>query len=89
MTRVAIRFDQHGNVDFFSDGGEVDVLVIDERCPRDRVYLHGSHAQADGMIDALIGSDRIGELGDMPVTEDAIRAMMDGKPEPKPDLRIV
>lgn len=82
VPRVAVHFDEHGNADYLSDGGEVDLLIIDERCPRDRVYLHGSHPAKDGDIDALIGSDNIGRLGDMPEVENAVRAHMDGQPLP-------
>lgn len=89
MTRVVVRYDEHGNADYYSDGGAVDLLIIDERCPRDRVYLHGSHATETSAIDALIGSDRVGSLGDMPGVEATICALMDGQPAPEPSLRLI
>jgi hypothetical protein len=87
--RVVVHMDEHGNFSILSDRGEVEVLTIDEACPRDRVYLYTSHAKPSGFIDDLIGNDRIGQLGDMPGTEDAIRAHMEGKPAPKPDFKLV
>lgn len=89
MPRVVIRFDERGEMNVVSDGGEVDLLFIDERCPRDRVYLHGSHSVPDGVIDALIDGCRIGRLGDMPGAEAAVRAFRDGEPAPKPALQVV
>ena len=89
MPRVVVRYDEYGNADYYSDGGDIDLLIIDERCPRDRVYLHGSHAAADGVIDALINGDRIGRLGDMPGTEAEIRALLSGLPAPKPLIHLV
>lgn len=87
--RMVVRYDEHGNPEYHSDGAEIDLLIIDERCPRDRVYLHGSHAAEDGAIDALINGDRIGRLGDMPGAEAAVRAFMDGRPAPKPIVHLV
>lgn len=89
MPRVVVHLDKHGNLNVLSDRGEVEILSIDEGCPRDRVYLCGAHKQEPGFIDALIGNDRIGKLGDMPGAEEAIRAYVDGEPAPKPDLKLV
>jgi hypothetical protein len=64
MVRVVVRFDERGNPDFLSDGGDVELIVIDERAPADRVYRHQSHAVKNGVIDELIGEDRIGHAKD-------------------------
>lgn len=81
--RVVIRF-ENGWWTVHSDRGEVEILYIDEGCPRDRVYLYSDHRAEDGEIDAMIGTSRIGKKGDMPGTEAAIRAFIDGEPAPKP-----
>jgi hypothetical protein len=86
--RVVIRFED-GWWTVHSDRGDVEIICIDEGCPRDRVYLCGNHKAADGEIDALIGDSRIGKKGDMPGTEAAIRAYLDGEPAPKPALTLV
>jgi hypothetical protein len=45
--------------------GDIDFLVIDERCPRDRVYALSSHRVSPSKIDELIGESRIGRWGDI------------------------
>jgi hypothetical protein len=89
MARVVVRFDVNGDLDYMSDGGEVELLIVDERCPRDRVYRLKNHPVSGGIIDKVLGSSRIGELGDMPGTEAAIHAAMSGDEAPKPNLQIV
>jgi putative DNA primase/helicase len=59
------------------------------RCPRDRVYALSTHQVAPAVIDDLIGADRIGRCGDMPVTEAAILAYLMGQPAPQPRLTLV
>ena len=87
--RVVVWTDIHGNMEVMSDGGEVEILIIEDKCPRDRVYRLSNHPKPAGVIDALIGEGRIGVLGDMPGTEDAVRAYMGGLPKPKPNLKLV
>jgi hypothetical protein len=69
--------------------GDVDFLVVDERTPRDRVYALSGHRVAPAVIDELIGNDRIGRQGDMPGTDEAIRAFILGEPAPKPKLTLI
>ena len=69
--------------------GDIDFLVVDERTPRDRVYALSRHRVAPAVIDDLIGNDRIGQEGDMPVTEEAIRAIILGKSASKPKLTLI
>lgn len=90
MPRVVVHFDARGNPAYYSDGGTVELLIVDERAPRDRVYRHGSHAVASGVIDAVLGEDRVGYLGDRPGVEAAIRAFLAGEPPPpRPQLTVV
>jgi hypothetical protein len=89
MPRLIVHIDTNGDLNYLSDGGEVELLIIDERCPRDRVYRHASHPTLNGVIDKLIGNSRIGELGDMPGTEAAIRAAMNGEESPATRLHLV
>lgn len=87
--RVVVHMDANGNLDFMADG-DVDLFTVDERVPRDRVYQMSNHRVAPERIDELFGTSRIGRLGDMPVTEAAIRALLDGEPvPPKPPLTLV
>jgi hypothetical protein len=89
MPRLVVHIDTNGDLNYLSDGGEIELLIIDERCSRDRVYRHASHPTLNGVIDKLIGSSRIGELGDMPGTEAAIRAVMNGDDQPATRLHLV
>ena len=36
-TRAVVQIDQRGDLSYYADG-DIDYLVIDERCPRDRVF---------------------------------------------------
>jgi hypothetical protein len=58
-TRAVVRVARNGDLSYYADG-DIDFLVIDERCPRDRVFALSQHKVAPAVIDALIGSDRIG-----------------------------
>lgn len=87
--RLVVHIGPSGDLDYLSDRSPVELLIVDERAPRDRVYRHKSHAQPEGAIDGLIGSSRIGELGDMPGMEAAIRATLKGEQPKKPQLHIV
>ena len=82
-TRVVVQVDERGNQFYYADG-DVDFLVIDERCPRDRVFALSSRQVPPAVIDELIGNDRIGRWGDMPGVEAAILAYLKGEPAPKP-----
>jgi hypothetical protein len=87
-TRVVVQIDERGDQFYYADG-DVDLLVIDERCPRDRVFASSNHQVPPAVIDELIGNDRIGRWGDMPGTEAAILAYLNGEPAPKPKLTLV
>lgn len=90
IPRVVVHYDLNGDATYFSDGAPVDLLIVDERAPYDRVYRYGSHAVNSCVIDTLIGADHVHSLGDKPVTEAAIRAFMDGSPSPeRPRLALV
>jgi hypothetical protein len=88
MTRAVVQIDVDGNLHYFADGS-IDFLIIDERCPRDRVYALSNHQVKPDVIDRLIGTDRIGRLGDMPGTEEAIRAEMEGRLPRRPTLTLI
>jgi hypothetical protein len=78
-TRAVVQVDRHGNQFYYADG-DIDFIIIDGRRPRDRVYALSRHQVAPAVIDELIGNDRIGRLGDMPVTEQAIGAFTNSHP---------
>jgi hypothetical protein len=86
-TRAVVQIAPNGDLSYYADG-DLDFLVIDERCPRDRVYALSKHRVARDVIDELIGKDRIGRLGDMPGTEAAIRAFLTCEPASKPKLTL-
>jgi hypothetical protein len=71
-TRALVHFARNGDPFFYADG-DIDFLLIDERCPSDRVYALSDHQVARDFIDELIGKNRIGRIGDRPDTEKAIR----------------
>jgi hypothetical protein len=58
-TRAVVQIAPNGDLSYYADG-DLDFLVIDERCPRDRVYALSQHKVAPAVIDELIGSDPIG-----------------------------
>ena len=58
-TRAVVQVARNGNLSYYADG-DIDFLVIDERCPRD-----------------------------MPGTEAAILAFLNGEPAPKPKLTLI
>jgi hypothetical protein len=87
-TRAVVQVARNGNLSYYADG-DIDFLVIDERCPRDRVFALSDRQVAPAVIDELIGNDRIGRWGDMPGTEAAILAFLNGEPAPKPKLTLI
>jgi hypothetical protein len=58
-TRAVVQVARNGDLFYYADG-DIDFLVIDERCPRDRVFALSQHRVAPAVIDELIGSDCIG-----------------------------
>lgn len=88
--RVAVRILTNGDMEFYADE-DVDFLVVDESAPRDRVFqIREALNVGPEKIDKLLGDSRIGQPGDMPVTEARIRAILNGEEPPKgPDLKEV
>ena len=87
--RVVIHILEDGRQRVYSDAS-IRCIVVDEACPRDRVYQRGDVIVDPAAIDALIGDSRIGRLGDMPVTEATVRAWLDGEAAPTaPELRVI
>lgn len=70
--RVAVRITKHGDTEFYADE-PVDLLLVDERTERDRVYRWSSLITSPEAIDHLIGDSRIGQIGDMPMVEARVR----------------
>jgi hypothetical protein len=81
--RVVIQIVEGRDLHYYSDGGPVEILIIDETCPSDRVYRLSHHVADPGTIDNLIGDAHIGKLGDMPNVEQQIRDHVDGAGKPK------
>lgn len=59
--RVAIRIHADGTFQFYADDpADVTVLVIDENCPRDRVYEMQAESIEDGAaLDRAIGASPV------------------------------
>lgn len=87
-TRVVVHFDEDGNADYMADG-PVDFYVVDERCPRDRVYKFTDPQVPEQKITEILGTSRVGMLGDMPGVEAEIKALVDGEPAPRTRLSVV
>lgn len=84
---VAVHIDAHDNVPnyYVSDDANVDLLIIDDNVPHDRVYKIGGRVSAKEIID-LIGDSPIGdeEDGGNDALVNKIKAFQnDGKPDLK------
>lgn len=90
--RIAMVWDEEcgGFPAIVTDAPDLSVFNIDERYPNDRVYLmgHGVKRVSPEEFDALVG-DTIHQYGDKPIVEQAVRAMLNTKPNGKPDLILV
>lgn len=91
MTRVALIWTAESDVpEIVTDDPALDVYSVDERRPNDRVYQMGPgvNRMVPDDFDKLIAG-QVFSLGDKPVVEQAVRAMLDRKPTGKPALSIV
>lgn len=73
-----------------ADSADLDVYSVDERTPGDRVYHMGPGVTrvTEAEFDRLVVGE-IFSLGDKPMVEQAIRAILERGPNEKPDLSIV
>ncbi len=72
---VVLHIDEDGNLDLRAFGdGSVLVLTIDERAPGDRVYEH-TLREPPAALGELIGTDRIGHMGDGFLDDQTIQAI--------------
>jgi hypothetical protein len=79
--RVIIQIDCDGTLNYFTEvDAEVQVLIVDERAPRDRVYEMTKRWPAL-VLDALVGNGPIGSQLDErhKAVEARVLAYMDGK----------
>ncbi len=58
MNRVVVHYDENGEATFYAEG-DVQLLIVDERAPNDRVYECSDRSDASE-IDEIIGTDKIG-----------------------------
>lgn len=70
--RVAVRITKDGDTEFYADE-PIELLLVDERSERDRVYRWSNLITSPEAMDLLLGDSRIGQLGDMPIVEKRIR----------------
>lgn len=72
--RIAVVLTPEGVVDRVVTEAPAEVYVIDESAPDDRVYrLTTNHNVVPGGVAALIAGSPVGELGDRPELETAVR----------------
>lgn len=88
MTTAVVHILANGDIDYLSDDASLTFLVIDERAPNDRVYRLTVHSERAAEIPALIGGSYIHQLGDKPVTEAKISAVLHGTEWPRPKISV-
>lgn len=69
-----MRLSEDGFPTLHAFGDAVRVLYIDERCPRDRVYLLQERGTPDE-LKALLGDDKIGHRDDGMLDENKVQAI--------------
>lgn len=89
--RVIIRWMPDGAMQLYTDSHNIDVISIDENCPRDRVFRFTSCLTrcSPSEIDAIIGTDDFHVAGDMPEVEQAARTRLNIGPSGKPTLTVI
>lgn len=82
--RLLLIIGTDGIQTFATDDPDLTIYIIDENCPRDRVFQpHASIERATPeRIDEIMGDSRIGQPGDMPGAEEALRRHLSGEPPP-------
>lgn len=85
--RVIIRFDISGDISYLVEQGSgIDLYIVDERAPNDRVYRWSSVAPPTE-IEVILGQVAIGHSGD--VRHAAIAACVEEVLTGKPRLQVV
>ncbi len=80
--RVIVHFDKDGELNYFVEAGSgIDLYIVDERVPHDRVYKWSGKDPSE-VIDGLMGTDEIGHSGDAKHAGVAARIneLLTGKP---------
>ena len=88
MSRIALIADPDGGYPgVVTDDPIMEVYSVDEGVPDDRVFLFTTMVKrvTPQEFDALIAGE-VHRIGDKPNQEQAVRAMLDRKPNGKPDL---
>lgn len=91
MTRVAIILDEFGEFSsIVTDSLDVEVYRIDDNAPDDRVYKFSVIVQRKSVdeLSALLGSE-INSIETKPNANQAIAAVLQTKPNGKPNIRLV
>lgn len=61
---VIVRFDEGGELSFHVHGSDVQLLIVDERCPVDRVYEWTPRDGADEIAAIVPVGETIGNSSD-------------------------
>lgn len=78
---VVVRFDERGEQTFYVFGDDVRLIIVDDRCPHDRVYeCLGRDDPAE--LKALLRDDPIGNINDdrHKAVENRVARALVGKP---------
>ena len=78
---VIVQYDERGEQYFHVVGDDVQLFIVDERCPNDRVYEWLTRDTADD-IKAILKDDPIGSSNDdrHAAIRHKVLALIDGKP---------
>lgn len=91
MARIAIICGDNGwSKGFVTDSPDLVVYSVDDNAPDDRVYLAGPSVGRVSIaeFDALIAGE-VHQLGDKPIVEQAVVAMLARGDDGKPQLSVV
>ncbi len=83
--RAVIHFDEDGWPTFYSDD-TVDVIIVDDRAPNDRIYRQDPRPIPSGMLDGRIGTKHDGSPAALEAEE--ITARLEGSAPAKRAPRL-
>jgi hypothetical protein len=83
---VIVRFDEDGELSYHVHGGDVQLLIVDERAPSDRVYEWTPRDSADEIAAIVPVGETIGNSSDErhEILAHRITRALDGKKHLEP-----
>lgn len=64
MNRVCFILDENGELSGVASDAEIEVLIVQPSCARDKVYKYGSAQFGPQYVQIAIGGEMIGHAGD-------------------------